>query len=724
MDLKLNNQLLTIAYFNPDSKKSRGFFMRKIDKMQSFRTELENELVEREIIELERKIHRYKNGEMDEESFRSLRLARGVYGQRQKGVQMVRIKFPLGILSGQQLQRVAEIAQKYSDGNLHLTTRQDIQIHHVLLDHTPKLWEELEEDKITLREACGNTVRNITASSLAGINPKEPFDITSCGLFLFNFFLRNPISQELGRKFKIAISDSEEDTAKVFMHDLGLIPTLKNDKQGFKVFLGGGLGGQSIMAQKYTDFLPIEELPSFSESLVKVFDFYGERIRRNKARFKFLVKELGFDRIKELINDFREDYLVELPVPKYQYQLDKEWDINAVKSDDEHFQEWFKSNVIVQKQTGYYAIGIKLINGNISNDLAYKLGEFIARFSIDDARITIGQNLLIRGIAQEHLLKAYSILSTLNLVHLGFESTADITACPGTETCNLAITQSYPVAQVIENLIKRAYPSFLKNKEFTIKISGCMNSCGQHLIASLGFHGASLKKDGAIIPALQVLIGGATLGNGVARFADKIIKVPSRRVELVVRRILDDYIENNSGLSFNDYYPTKDKFYYYNLLKDIADLTNVDPCELIDWGKSNEFKPEIGVGECAGVKIDLYKTLLYEAYEKIEDAEFHIENGLFADSIYLSHAAILQTAKAFLIKQGIETNSKESIILAFEPFYSEFKSRFLEATFSELLDIITKVSQGVNSKLKVEAKSLNQKALQFQLSIDEYVTRQ
>ncbi|HEX3165615.1 MAG TPA: nitrite/sulfite reductase, partial [Chitinophagaceae bacterium] len=220
--------------------------------MQSFRTELENPLVEKDILELEKKIRLFREGKMDEEKFRSLRLARGVYGQRQQGVQMVRIKLPYGKMTLAQWKRIADVSDEYSTGNLHLTTRQDIQIHFVSLDRTPEMWNELEKDDVTIREACGNTVRNITASDIAGIDPDEPFDVTPYAHAMFEYFLRKPVCQEMGRKFKIAFSSSEKDTALVFMHDLGVIPRIKfidgKEVRGFKVLVGGGLGAQPHLA--------------------------------------------------------------------------------------------------------------------------------------------------------------------------------------------------------------------------------------------------------------------------------------------------------------------------------------------------------------------------------------------------------------------------------------------------------------------------------------------
>ncbi|HLC82972.1 MAG TPA: nitrite/sulfite reductase, partial [Bacteroidia bacterium] len=243
--------------------------------MKSFQTEIEDALVEKDIIELEQKIRAFREGTLNEEKFRSLRLARGVYGQRQQGVQMIRIKLPFGKVTGKQLLRIADISDEYSNRNLHLTTRQDVQIHYVSLDRTPELWAKLEQDDITLREACGNTVRNITASAVAGIDPKEPFDVSPYAQELFKYFLRKPFGQELGRKLKFAFSSNDDDTAYTFMHDLGFIPKVKivdgKITRGFKVLVGGGLGAQPFLAKTAFEFLEEDQIIPFTEALIRVF---------------------------------------------------------------------------------------------------------------------------------------------------------------------------------------------------------------------------------------------------------------------------------------------------------------------------------------------------------------------------------------------------------------------------------------------------------------------
>ena len=269
--------------------------------MQSFRTEIENPIVEKDIIELANKIELFNTGKIDEEKFRSLRLARGVYGQRQEGVQMIRIKLPFGKVKSNQLRRISEVSDEYSTGRLHITTRQDIQIHYVDLNRTPQLWAELERDNVTLREACGNTVRNVTASETAGIDCNEPFDVSPYADALFKFFLRNPICQEMGRKFKVSFSSSDKDTGLSYMHDLGFIAKIQNNIHGFKVLIGGGLGSQPRHADVLYEFLPSDKIIPVMEGILRIFDRHGERKSRAKARMKFLIKDIGLEAFKELV---------------------------------------------------------------------------------------------------------------------------------------------------------------------------------------------------------------------------------------------------------------------------------------------------------------------------------------------------------------------------------------------------------------------------------------
>ncbi|HRG26164.1 MAG TPA: nitrite/sulfite reductase, partial [Chitinophagaceae bacterium] len=441
--------------------------------MQSFRTELENPLVEKDILDLDKKIRLFREGKMDEEKFRSLRLARGVYGQRQPGVQMVRIKLPYGKMTLAQWKRIAAVSDEYSTGNLHLTTRQDIQIHFVSLDRTPQLWAELDKDDITIREACGNTVRNITASDTAGIDPEEPFDVTPYAHAMFEYFLRKPLCQEMGRKFKIAFSNTEKDTALTFMHDLGAIARVRTvdgkEQRGFKILIGGGLGAQPHLAICTHEFLEEDLLIPYLEAVLRVFDRYGERNSRHKARIKFLIQKIGIETFIQLVEEERlalthqrvairsretgvgSRETGEGSPPSFAKATeDKATEI----ADPLKYELWKNTNLFKQKQDGYYAVYVRVPNGNISSDISRRLIGQLEGVIADDVRVTINQGLQFRFVKPEHLPYVYQVLESEGLATPGFGSVADITSCPGTDTCNLGISNSTGTALALSEVIE------------------------------------------------------------------------------------------------------------------------------------------------------------------------------------------------------------------------------------------------------------------------------
>jgi sulfite reductase (ferredoxin) len=645
--------------------------------MQSFRTEIENPIVEKDILDLEQKIHAFNNQKIDEEKFRSLRLARGVYGQRQPGVQMIRIKLPLGKFTAQQLLRMAEVSDEFASGNLHITTRQDIQLHYVPLDRTPELWATLEKDKITLREACGNTVRNVTASVYAGIDPNEAFDLTPYAHAFFEYFLRNPVCQEMGRKFKVAFSSSSDDQALTFIHDLGFIPRIKAGKRGFRVLLGGGIGSQPLGANEVFDFLEVERIIPFSEAVIRVFDRYGERNRRNKARLKFLIKEIGLEAFLELVR-IEEQGLPHdtFPIEANERTL-KQPLYNGDETltiDDPAYEDWKKTNLYVQKQKGFFAVGIPITVGDIDSKKARQLAKVILQFTQDDNRFSYGQSVLLRDVKEEHLPALYLALKELQLDRVGFQRINDIVACPGTDTCNLGIASSMGLAKVLQEVVEKEYPDFIQKHQIDIKISGCMNACGQHTLAHIGFQGMTVKSNGKVAPATQILLGGGVLGNGTGRFADKVLKVPSKRTPAVLRWILDDFEnQRQNDENFFDYYDRKTKDYYYQNLKHYSEVKHLTADDFIDWGVKEKYEKAIGIGECAGVTIDLVQTLLFDAKEAFEWAQEALDEKRFSDAVYHAYNARVRAAKAILTKGNAKINSHASIIDAFDPEYPEYE---------------------------------------------------
>jgi sulfite reductase (ferredoxin) len=669
--------------------------------MQSFRTELEdlnNPIVEKDIIDLADKIQLFHEGKIDDEKFRSLRLARGVYGQRQPGVQMIRIKIPFGRITTQQLERISDVADEFSDGNLHATTRQDIQIHHVSLDRTPELWAQLEKDQITLREACGNTVRNVTASAKAGIDPNEPFDVSPYAQIVFEYFLRNPVCQEMGRKFKIAFSSSEADTAFTFIHDLGFIPKVRTNAQGeeergFKVMLGGGLGAIPHLAKTGVEFLPEYQLIPFSEAVIRVFDRYGERSRRQKARLKFLVQELGLEKVLELAQAERK------ALPYQSYPIDRDIlaeatppaklnsELLEVKiNNQQQYDRWLATNVFEQKQAGFYGVFIKLPLGNMNTNTARKLAQVVRTYAADDIRITISQNYLLKYVRKESLPALFNALEALNLAEPGYDSIADITACPGTDTCNLGISSSTGITRALEQVIHSEYPDLIHNQQIKIKISGCPNSCGQHTLATIGFHGSSIKKGALVLPALQVLLGGGVSGNGEGLVADKVIKVPSKRGVDVLRVLLADYDAHQlEGEYYPDYYRRLGKKYFYSLLKPLANLDNLEQNDFLDWGHNDPFEVIKAVGECAGVIIDLVATLVYETEEKYQTSQRTFNEGAYADAIYHAYNTFINGAKALLLGEDVKTNAQITVMNRFEEHFGSHAEFAFEGGFKALV---------------------------------------
>ena len=663
--------------------------------MQSFRTEIENPVVEKDIIELADKIAAFNNLQLDEEKFRSLRLARGVYGQRQAGVQMIRIKLPYGKVMSNQLRRIAEVSDEYSRGRLHITTRQDIQIHYVDLQRTPELWAELERDDVTLREACGNVVRNVTASETAGIDVNEPFDVSPYADALFKFFLRNPICQEMGRKFKVSFSATDEDTGLSYLHDLGYIAKIRNGIRGFKVMVAGGLGSQPRHAEVLYDFLPADKIIPVMEGVLRVFDRFGERKSRAKARMKFLLKEIGLESFRNLIEE--EQKAVEfktVAIDAASYVTSKPVTIEAPEVEIKEvaaFDLWKSTNLIPQKQKGFVAIGIKVLLGDFYTDKARLLADLVETYAAGEIRLTLRQNMVIPFVKEDIVPFFYTELDKLGFVEAGYNKAVDITACPGTDTCNLGIASSTGIAAELERVIAAEYPQYLENSDLVIKISGCMNACGQHNMANIGFQGMTVRTPEKLVaPALQVLLGGGNLGNGNGAFADKVVKVPSKRGPEALRRVLNDFEANANGKPFVTYYKEKGEKYFYNFLNDLQDVSNLTQEDFIDWGEEGKYLKEIGIGECAGVVIDLIETLFLESQEKIENAREAFENEVYSGAIYYAYQSLVNTSKAMLLAENKKTNTHASIITQFDEFFVASGKIELNTTFSELIYQINK----------------------------------
>ena len=626
----------------------------------------------KDVLELQERIELFKSGEIPEDKFKSYRLTRGVYGQRQLGVQMFRLKLPMGRITPAQLVRVADMSDQFTNGNLHLTTRQNIQLHYIKLDDTPEILTALEEVGITAREACGNTVRNITASSKAGIDPEELFDVSPYAYAAFEFFLRNPICQDMGRKIKPAFSSSEKDSAFTFLHDFGFIPRIQDGKRGFKVVVGGGLGAQAFLAQTAYEFLSEDLIIPFMEASLRVFDRYGERVRRHKARMKYLLKDIGLDKFMELVKEEWKSLKVkEFHVDINQIQPGEPGPINPIPAhtieNEQKYNDWLNTNVFEQKQLGFYGVNLKITKGDISSKKARKIAELANKFASQDMRITVNQGLMLKFVRKEALPYLYTELEKMGFANPGFDSISDVTTCPGTDTCNLGVTNSMTLAEILEDVIQNEFYDLIFENDIKIKISGCMNSCGQHMAASIGLHGSSIKVGDLIAPAMQIVLGGGVDHQGFGFVGDKIIKLPTKKMPDALRVILNDYDANGlEGEYFNVYFRRLGKNHFYQLLKPLADKENLKDDDFFDYGSDINFVPEIGVGECAGVMYDMVGVIIKESQAKLNDAKEHLALHKYPEAIYYAYTGFVIAAKAILLGKDIECNTQIKILKDFD----------------------------------------------------------
>ncbi len=687
-------------------------------------SKVQNHNDRKDIRELETKILAYRNGTMHDERFRHFRLTRGVYGQRQTGVQMFRTKIPFGRLTGEQLVRIADVAEQFTNGNLHLTTRQNIQLHHIKLDDSPAIWAALAETGVTGREACGNTVRNFTASAMAGVDPHEPFDVSPYAFASYEYFLRNPICQDMGRKIKIAFSSSEMDSAYTYFHDFGFVPRIEERTgiRGFKVVIGGGLGAQSIIAPTAYEFLPTDQIIPFMAASIRVFDRLGERQKRFKARLKFLVDELGLDEFLRLVDAERAGLdLQSVPIEPLDQEVVRGHTVDGIIEtpfDSTSFDTWKRTNVFEQKQQGSYGIHIRVPLGNLNAEDARALVEITNQYTADDIRITVNQGLLLRFISSNDLPAVFNRLHLIGLALPGFGSTVDVTACPGTDTCNLGVTNSTALAQVLESLITNEFPELYGEREIQIKISGCMNSCGQHMAANIGFHGSSIKIGNDILPAMQVVLGGGVERDGTGSVADKVIKIPTKRIPQVVRSVIQHYRTHRlPDENFNTVFRRLGTKSYYDLLKPLANTKDLSSEDFQDWGQvdSETYVREIGVGECAGVSYDLVSAIISDAQDKGVLAQQSLTAGHFGDSLYHSYNVFVIGAKAILLSKEIMCNTHIGIIQDFQKEFGESALFNFSTPFETYV-----LSFNKETPAKEFAESYHNEAIQFLDNIVSY----
>ncbi len=567
------------------------------------------EAIEKEIAIFEERVGQLKRGEITEEQFRPFRLKHGTYGQRQAGVQMLRVKIPSGILDPDQLRLMAEIADTYSTGRGHLTTRQNIQFHFVKLETVPDAMRLLAAGGLTTREACGNTVRNVTSCPLAGICPGESFDVSPYALGITRFLLRHPDFHDLPRKFKIAFSGCEDDgnCAVAGIHDVGLIARVRGSNgtahRGFKVLVGGGLGALPTEAAVLTEFLPAEELVPTVEAVLRVFSEHGNRKNRLKARMKFVLRDKGIAEFRRLVEEKRkqittpaEEFTVASPLSQPLVTISTAPESNLPGS--EEYERWAQYNLMPQKQSGYRTIWIKLPAGTITSEQFRGLADVLERHQIPGARIAILQNFVVPWVPADKTKEIYRELKALDLATPGARTIADVTGCPGATTCNLGITRSLTLADVLaRELAQESDPEILKLR---IKISGCPNSCGQHHIADIGFYGNARKIGDRQAPFYQLMLGGEVSERGV-RFGKQFMPLPARQVPQVIHELLDLYrTRREPGENFRKWAERTPQQEIQARLQPLVEEAESSEDTFVDWGDMETYSLKLGRGECAG----------------------------------------------------------------------------------------------------------------------------
>ncbi|MDA1093138.1 MAG: nitrite/sulfite reductase [Acidobacteria bacterium] len=688
----------------------------------------------REIDTFENQMALKRQGKIDDKVFAETRLRRGAYGQRYDNGQrndgtgvkplpfpsggqtkgpdtvwdapgMQRVKIPFGGLTTDQMDTLAELAEEYSDGVVHITTRQDVQLHYVHIDDTPDLMRRLAAVGITTREACGNTVRNVTACPIAGVCRDESFDITPYAQASMRFLLGHPDTQDFGRKFKVAFSGCKQHACGlVNMHDFGAIGVTRDvdgvTQRGFEVYVGGGLGAVPHEAKLFEPFMAEEEILPTLQAMSRVFARLGEKKNRARARIKFLVAQLGLDEFRRLVQEERAslpnddrwtEYLDELPA--YGEQPLKTGEPLAEPPDSAEYQAWARTNVYRQRQPGYVVATVSLPLGDLSSDQLRHLAVVARRFVGDTVRATVEQNIVLRWVRESDLPELHDALAAIGLARPGAESIADITACPGTDTCKLGIASSRGLAAELERRLAGQIATMDESvRRLRIKVSGCFNSCGQHHISDLGFYGVSRHVGGHVVPHFQVVLGGKWVENGGA-YGLAIAAVPSKNIPQVVQRITDRYVaERNDSESFYAFTTRIGKRVMRAMIEDlrVVPAHAVDADYYRDWGDPREFGiGDMGIGECAGEVVSLTEFDLAGAESQIFEGQLQLEAGDFAGADALAYGAMLQAARGLIKTENIDiSNDADEIVTQFRTrFYDTeiFFDRFAGGKFAQYL---------------------------------------
>ena len=677
--------------------------------------------VEDELSNYEEHIRKYRQGQLDETKMQKLRLHFGTYAQRQEGVQMQRIKIPGGFLTAEQLERLADSADRFGSGFIHFTTREDAQIYYVKLEEAPAMLRFLAASGITTREACGNTVRNITACYRAGTSPTEAFDVWPYADALFRYLVRNKYNQNLGRKFKITFEGCAEDHSSLRIHDIGFWAVkrvVNNEEQrGFKVYLGGGLGTTPQLAQLYTEFLPVEEVFNLATAILRLFDRYGERKTRMKARMKFLIQSLGWEEFVNALdaervlvgpisfeNDLPED---REPLPLHSKSTGLK--VLQFDSTDTEFATWLRDSVLEHKHEGFRGVHLRLKLGDITSDRARFLARIARQFSFGRLRTSIGQNIYLPWVREENLFDLYRWLRQIELGEPGVDSVQDVTTCPGSDTCRLGIASAKGLGSAIADAFNQDLAPFRElARPLRIKISGCPNGCAQHTVANIGFHAAAMSHDGHTVPAHLLSLGGQT-DPASARFGQLIGKFPAKNSVKIIETLLGLFNKDRlPDETFNSFVERTGEEALKHVLEPLRDIPSfeVDPSFYEDYGHENErFAVRPGIkGECAGSTVAETVPQIGSAREALAQAEaflYHKEYKYAQRSAYEAAAAATRVP---LYQRLVDPFTADEAIWEFENLFvltGETKGEWQDVS-ARLIALKTTEDNEINARQIIE----------------------
>jgi len=659
--------------------------------------------VQDELTWYEEQIAKYRRGALDETKMQKVRLHFGTYAQRQEGVQMQRIKIPGGHLTADQLEGLADASDRFGSSFIHFTTREDAQIYYVSLDKTPTLLRFLADLGITTREACGNTVRNITACYRAGTSATEPFDVRPYAEHLFRYLVRNKFNQNLGRKFKITFEGCSEDHSALRIHDIGFWATTKTQngkvRRGFRVFLGGGLGASPHLAQLYTDFLPAEEIFNLAAAILRLFDRYGERKARMKARMKFLVQSRGWDSFVSALNEECERVG---PI-----HFDNAWDEGAPQTSqpnrfrvidprtkEPEFESWARNAVIEHKLDGYRGVHVRLKLGDITSTRARSLAKIAREFSSGELRTSIDQNVFLPWVNEDRLFDLHRLLKQIDAADEGVGTVVDVTTCPGSDTCRLGIASAKGLGTAISDSFDNGMSDYRElARDLKIKISGCPNGCAQHPVANIGFHAAALSHDGHTVPAYLISLGGQT-DPGSAQIAQLVGKFPAKNCTQVIKTLLRLYRdEKNADESFNQFVERVGERRIQNLLEpwrrvpEFAD----DSSFYDDYGHENErfaIRPPGVKGECAGSTVAESVPTIERSRELLAQGDAYFYHHEYEHVLLVAYEAAAAAARVPLYQRLVDPFTDDEALWEFENLFvlsgqtqgewQELSSRFNE----------------------------------------------